>query len=564
MDVATFGATSSPCSAQFVKNCNANEYASLYPEAASAIIDKHYVDDYFDSADTIEEAVERANQVKFIHSKGGFEMRNWVSNSPEVLRCMGERNAIQSIHFNRDKETESERVLGIIWNPMQDVFSFSTKHRENLEVYLNGSVRPTKRIALSAVMGFFDPLGLLGIFTIHGRILVQNLWRTGCEWDEEIDDHSWTKWKQWTSLLADVEAVRIHRCYIGDFVLSAVESMDLHIFVDASEFAFGSVAYFRVVTHGVVRCSLVMSRSKVAPLKKQSIHRLELMAAVLGARMQQAILTNHTYKVQRTFLWTDSKTVLSWIRSDQHNYKQFVAFRVGEILELTKLANWFWIPSKINVADTLTKWGQGPPLESNSQWFKGPNFLYETENSWPSRNLPPLNTDEERKAHVLHHDVVVTEPVIDVQRISNWNRLVRIVAQVERFISNLRRKKEGLAVHTVKATNKQQSLIITWAKMRAIKQPLQMAEFQKAESTLWKMAQNEGFYDEMRVLNKNLEKAPDASLEKIACSSVLYKLTPMLDEQGVMRMRGRMEKPGFIPSQPCHHNVPQQSVAGYS
>ncbi|XP_058825736.1 uncharacterized protein LOC131685801 [Topomyia yanbarensis] len=77
MDVATFGSTCSPCSAQFVKNLNAADFSEKYPEAVEAIVKRHYVDDYYDSVDTIEEAIQRASEVRYIHSCGGFRIRNW-------------------------------------------------------------------------------------------------------------------------------------------------------------------------------------------------------------------------------------------------------------------------------------------------------------------------------------------------------------------------------------------------------------------------------------------------------------------------------------------------------
>ncbi|XP_053685942.1 uncharacterized protein LOC128735485 [Sabethes cyaneus] len=149
MDVATFGSTCSPSSAQFVKNKNAKEYAVQYPEAAEAIINRHYVDDYFDSVDTVEEAIRRSKQVSFVHLRAGFEIKNWLSNSHDVLRGLGEQQAMQDVHFSRDKETNNERVLGIVWNPKRDEFSFSTHQREEFQPYMSGGKRPTKRIVLS-------------------------------------------------------------------------------------------------------------------------------------------------------------------------------------------------------------------------------------------------------------------------------------------------------------------------------------------------------------------------------------------------------------------------------
>lgn len=543
MDVATFGSTSSPCSAQFVKNKNAMEFASEFPDAAAAIIKRHYVDDYLDSVDTVEEAIRRAKEVRFIQAQGGFEIRNWVSNSPEFRHSLGEKNAVQEIHFGRVKETGSERVLGIIWNPDEDTFSFSTEHREHLHEYLSGSQRPTKRLVLSCVMGFFDPLGLLTPFTVHGKTLVQDLWRTGCSWDEEIDESCWVKWKRWIGLLPQVEAIRIPRCYFGNFPWSSVKSVELHIFTDASEYAYGCVGYLRAVVQGTVICSLIMSRSKVAPLKRQSVPRLELMAAVMGARMLHSVLDTHSIKFERYVLWTDSQTVRSWIFSDQHKFKQFVAFRIGEVLELTRPTDWRWVTSKLNAADVLTKWGQGPPLESSGPWFTGPQFLYESETKWPTQAVPAEQTQEEARSFVVHHNV--TQGVIDGERFSRWNRLLRSTAMVLRFLANCRRKKNGQPLLTSKATRNQMRMIR--ANLLTECRPLQQDELFLAETVLWKQVQSESFPDEKTVLTKNQDRSLDQPLIRIEKSSILYKLTPVLDQNGVVRVGGRMEAAESLP-----------------
>ncbi|XP_062541407.1 uncharacterized protein LOC134209436 [Armigeres subalbatus] len=532
MDVATFGSTSSPCSAQYVKNCNAKEFAVQFPEAATAIIKHHYVDDYFDSVDTVEEAISRAKDVRFVHQKGGFEIRNWVSNSMEVLHSLGEQKQVSAVHFIDDKTTPQERVLGMIWDPANDEFSFSTKHREQHLPYFSGEQRPTKRAVLSCVMGFFDPLGLLAPFTIQGKIIVQHLWRGGCEWDEFIDDECWIMWKSWINLLPDVENIRIPRCYLGSFLSSEIASVEAHIFTDASEHAYGCVAYLRVVVGGYIRCTLAMSRSKVAPLKRQSIPRLELMAAVLGARMSQAVIASHSLKINRCVLWTDSRTVWSWIRSDQHQYKQFVAFRIGEILELTRATDWRWVPTKQNQADVLTKWHRGA-LDSDGEWFKGPSFLYQSEDQWPVLDGQIAQTNEEARGYVSFHCV------IDVDRYSRWTKLQRVTAYVVRFTDNCKRKVAGAQLLTVKATKNQQRVILVH--LPSVQCSLKREEFRRAEIILWKQAQSEGFPDEISVLSKNLKQKTGELMETVKKTSCLYKLTPTLDAEGVLRMGGRME-----------------------
>ncbi|XP_065087716.1 uncharacterized protein LOC135709338 [Ochlerotatus camptorhynchus] len=533
MDVTTFGSTSSPCSAQYVKNLNAQEYTGQYPEAAAAVINRHYVDDYFDSVDTVDEAIERTEQVRFIHQKGGFEIRNWVSNSPEVLQSLGEQKPVSAVHITEDKVTSHERVLGMIWDPDRDELSFSTQHRQEHLPYLCGDKRPTKRAVLSFVMGFFDPLGLLSPFTIHGKIIVQHLWRSGCDWDDAISDDCWEMWKRWIAVLPEVENIRIPRCYLGDSLSSAVESIEIHIFTDASEHAYGCVAFLRVVIDGAVRCILAMSRSKVAPLKRQSIPRLELMVAVLGARMSQTIIATHSLKIDRCILWTDSRTVWSWIQSDQHKYKQFVAFRIGEILELTRATDWRWVPTKQNMADVLTKWHRGNDLESDGVWFTGAPFLHQPKDQWPTMEVTIEETYEEARGHVTFHGVV------EVDRCSRWTTLQRVMACAVRFIDNCKRKVAGLPIVTLKATDNQQHQILV--PMQSMQRPLERDEFRTAQIILWKQAQFEGFPDEMSILTKNLEQQPDVVMETVKKSSCLYKLTPILDKEGVLRLGGRMD-----------------------
>lgn len=126
-----------------------------------------------------------------------------------------------------------------------------------------------------------------------------------------------------------------------------------------------------------------------------SISRLELQAAVLGARLANSILKGHAVKVKRVGLWSDSKTVLCWLRSDPKRFRQFVSFRVGEILESTELENWRWVPTSLNVAEEATKWQRTPELVPESRWFTGPSFLRLEEEHWPSLPLLSLQATVE-------------------------------------------------------------------------------------------------------------------------------------------------------------------------
>ncbi|XP_055585414.1 uncharacterized protein LOC129738255 [Uranotaenia lowii] len=546
MDVATFGATCSPCSAHFIKNLNARKFADKFPRASEAILEQHYVDDYYDSTDTVEEAINLTVQVKAIHEHGGFVIRNFVSNSREYLERIEYPSSISNIHIRADKLNETERVLGVVWDPDEDVFSFSTVSKPELNPTILEDKRPSKRLILSCVMSMFDPLGLISPLTIHGKLLVQNLWRTGCTWDDPIDDDSFQKWGRWKRLLSEVSALKIPRCYFGNALSTQCKDVELHIFSDASESAYGCAAFFRAKVNGEVRCSLLMSRSKVAPLKQLSIPRLELLGAVVGARVAETVQANHRFKIVKRYFWTDSLTVLSWIRSDQRKYNQFIGFRIGEILNTTKLVEWRWVPTRYNVTDLLTKWKPNfDYLNPNSSWFRGPSFLYLNEEAWPEQKFPQPNIQEEMRAQFLLHDVHVPASVIDVTRISKWSVLVRTMASVLRFISNCKRKCKKLCIETLPATETQLKLIIPNVVSSELT-PLRKEELQQAETFLFKFSQGDMFPDDLRVLTKNSNLPPEkwSTLDK---SSFLFKLTPMLDESGLIRVEGRTENADMLP-----------------
>lgn len=254
--------------------------------------------------------------------------------------------------------------------------------------------------------------------------------------------------------------------------------------------------------------------------------------------MSQQIFGIHTLQIDRTVLWTDSRTVLAWLHADPYKYKQFVAFRVGEILELTRLDDWRWVPTKKNIADVLTKWGRGPPLQNESEWRNGPEILFDLDGDASSAETFE-ETSEEARGAVLFHGTV------DIATISTWTKLARVTATAIRFIRNCQRKKDGRPILSVKATSRLSKLVKVTYKTED--QPLQQEELLNAEKILWKQAQFESFPDEMSVLTKNLHLKQNESPEKIVRSSPLYKLLPVIDEDGVLRVRGRLECNVSIP-----------------
>ncbi|XP_062533440.1 uncharacterized protein LOC134202469 [Armigeres subalbatus] len=414
MDVAIFGASCSPSSAQFIKNLNAKDFEVKYPRAAAAIVHRHYVDDYLDSFGTVAEAVKIGKEVKAIHAAGGFEIRNFLSNDTMIAAQVGEESSETMKTICVEKNERIESVLGMKWLPVSDIFTFNLSLRDNMLRVLDKAYIPTKREVLRFVMTFFDPMGLIAFFLIHGRILMQNIWSIGIGWDDPISETIWVQWKKWIDLIPELSTLRIPRCYFRDAVESMYSQLQVHVFVDASQYAYACAVYFRVETSRGPAVSLVAAKSKVAPLKMLTIPRLELQAAVLGSRLLNTVISMHAIPVTKRVLWSDSNTVLAWIRSDQRRYHQYVGFRIGEILSMTDVTEWRKVPGEQNVADDATKWGKGPHISFDSRWFRGPDFLREAEEFWPGGYDRIDPTDEELISCNIH--TTVQTQLIDVGR----------------------------------------------------------------------------------------------------------------------------------------------------
>ncbi|XP_053667342.1 uncharacterized protein LOC128716760 [Anopheles marshallii] len=513
VSVMTFGAACSPAAAHFVKNLNADRFAERFPRAAECIKYEHYVDDLLASVETVDEAVALAENVRFVHSKGGFEIRNWLSNAKEVvdkLRWGANNNICIDMSSNQD----TEKVLGMWWNTADDTFTFRINPRID-EKLLAGSRLPSRREVLSTLMMIYDPLGLIGHFLMFLKVLLQDLCRSGIHWDKIIEGEAARKWLRWVGLLPELEKLTIGRCY-RTLTSANKSNVQLHVFTDASQSGMAAVAYLRFEENGVVECALIGSKTRVAPLKLLSIPRLELQAAVIGARFADHITKTHRLKIDRRMFWTDSRNVVSWIRSDHRRFSTFVAFRVSELFEITNTNEWRWLSTKVNVADDGTKWQGDPDLTSSSRWFRGPEFLWEAEEKWPINNNDPGETSEEIRKSVSHHAVV--NIIVDFTHFSRWKKLLRTVGYIHRYIGNLQRR--------VRREEK-------------VGGPLTQEELFAAERSLYIWVQLDGFAADIRRLSSGAkQKHPWKRV--IGPDSSLYKLSPEIDERGILRMRGRL------------------------
>ncbi|XP_075164613.1 uncharacterized protein LOC142237137 [Haematobia irritans] len=532
MERMIFGATCSPAITQFVKNMNAKKYLKPPPRAVNAILERHYVDDYVDCFQTENEAVQVVKDVIKIHGAGGFELRNMISNSEKVLESCGQ--SASGIDDSREflSKDNIERILGIHWLPNVDIFCFRLNFHKVERSILEFAKVPSKREMLSLNMSIYDPFGFLCDFMITSKVLMQRVWKAGIEWDEELPIEIYNHWKLWLMELKRLEQFTISRCYFNEFLKCKV---DLHIFADASEEAMATVAYWRVVSVDEIKVIFVMGKSSCAPTIYHTIPKLELQAAVMGVRMKDLIISNHTKNINKIYFWTDSHTVIRWINSDHRKYKQYVANRVAEILEGSGMDNWNWCPGTKNPADEATRAKYPIKYEADGRWKNGPDFLKLDESQWPTEsnmeNYEDSTNSELRSKFVFLVARQVCSIIPDINRFSKYSRLKRTMAWVHRYIQNLYRKIKNIGL---------------------IKGELSVEENAWAEMYLCRRIQSEVFSEEIADIGQQGHVGKDSKIKM---------LNPRIGEDGLLRVSGRIQNapslsiqsknPIILPNQHC-------------
>ena len=198
-DRVVFGVNASPFQAQFVLQNHARKFEASFPMAAEKVLKSTYMDDSMDSVSSEEQGVDLYKQLSRLLTKAGMHGRKWLSNSPTVLKDILLQDRKAKVDLDNE-QLPSTKTLGLWWLAEQDVFTFE----ENAP---SGDMKYTKRNFLRNIAILFDPLGLLAPFIIRARLLLQEMWTAGLEWDEEMNTPLISSAQSWFSELHDQKQV---------------------------------------------------------------------------------------------------------------------------------------------------------------------------------------------------------------------------------------------------------------------------------------------------------------------------------------------------------------------
>ena len=366
MLVHIFGTTSSPCCSNKALQQTADDNEDKYgSEAAETVCRNFYIDELLKSVQTTNQATALAVKLTAMLKEGGFRLTKFLSNRRKVL------SANPTLNRELD-QLPINRTLGLHWDAERDVFCFKT---------VSTNKPATKRGILSTINSLFDPLGFLSPFTLPINLLIQGLWKERVEWDDEIQGHHLKVWRQWTGSLPRLEDIKIPHCYRNPDISNSC-TVQLHVFTDASEYAYSAAAYLRLSDDHCdqAHCSLVFGKCRNAPLKRPTIPHLELMASVMAVRIGNTIRAVLDVPFDVIF-WTDSLTVLQYIKNRTRRFHRFVATRLEEIHEHTAPNQWNHVPGVLNPADNGS---HGLPIQAfqpRCHWWSGKNSYDTHKNS---------------------------------------------------------------------------------------------------------------------------------------------------------------------------------------
>lgn len=274
-------------------------------------------------------------------------------------------------------------------------------------------------------MRLFDPNGFISPVIIRAKILIQRLWLRKMDWDDvvgdsadEANDHIARDWIAFRQELADVQKIRIPR-WIQTEPNAPIQ---IHGFSDASQDAYGIVFYIRVEkSDGTVATNLVFSKTRVAPLTKATVPKLELSAAHLMAKMLPSIMEEHCVTIDQCYLYTDSMIALQWLRKSPAKLETFQANRVAEIQELTEGAQWSHVITKDNPSDLCSRGMSPEKLAKSDLWWHGPAWLSLPKTQWPKPNLTINRSDSE----VINAAVKKPKPIVTIGFVDLNSPIVR-------------------------------------------------------------------------------------------------------------------------------------------
>jgi len=389
-----YGVKSSGNQAEYGLRQTAQLSKDLYPEINSIVSNDVYVDDCISGEKTIKAAIERADQMELVLSRGGFGLKGFTFTGKEPLESLS-------------SDGQSISIAGMTWFPKDDLLSldigelnFAKKQRGKKPTGLSVGVIPsklTRRHCVSKVSEIFDLTGKVTPLTAAMKLDLHNLVTLKLNWDDTIPDNLRPVWESHFEMMSEISSIKFKRTVIPDDAANLeITTID---FADASKSIACVAIYTRILrTNGEYACQLLFSRSKLVP-DQTSQPRAELIAAVLNTHTGEVVRRSLNDSHKRSIKITDSQIVLHWLNNDEIALKQWVRNRVLEVRRYTDPSIWRYINTSNMLADIGTRRGAKlADVDQNSLWINGADWMKHNEEDFPIKTVSQIIlTNSEQK-----------------------------------------------------------------------------------------------------------------------------------------------------------------------
>ncbi|XP_062594607.1 uncharacterized protein LOC134256029 [Saccostrea cucullata] len=343
-------------------------------------------------------------------------------------------------------------------------------------------------------------LGFTGPLVIQGKIILREITAL-YDWDDEIDPSYVYRWELWKDSFTSLQQVTVPRMYFTKS-LSQSETVELHVFCDASEQAVSAVSYLRLSTEMGIEVTFVFGKAKLAPLHGHTMPRLELCAALLAVDVAEILNMHLNVKFTTTKFYSDSMIVLGYINNQTRRFYNYVANRVERILRTSNPSQWNYVKSTENPADLGTR-GLNAAQNLYQEWLRGPEFLH-LNTATINETFPLINPEQDNEIRVSAKRTVIKDFNLTkiFENVSSWNSLVSALTVLKTFI----RKRKQIVTDPVTVRRDSELVII-------------------------KETQKTFFLDDIYCLQHKKPLQRDSSV---------LKLCPYLSEDGIMKVGGRL------------------------
>ena len=529
--VHVFGVKSSPPAANYaVKQTAKDNKSNASPETVKVMENQLYVDDCLNSEGSVKETLLRITELNALAATSGFQFVKYTSNSKEVLNSLDPDLLLPDLkELNlRQDGLPTHKALGVYWDPSNDSLTFRIQLQP----------RPvTRRGILSMLSQVFDPLGIALPYLVYGRRIMQKAFicSNSNDWDSPLPAKLQKEWQQWLKHLPQLEKISLSRCYHTKG--ARPNTYELHTFGDASNVGIAAVTYLRFKKNDSWDCAFVRGKGHILPKGVAwATPRHELDASLMAAKLHVEVLKALELPIVKEILWTDSETVLSWLTNAVRRPKVFVYNRRRDILRITSSEQWRYVNTAHNPSDLATRGLPTRKITSESIWLKGPEFLRRDESEWPTWK-PPKVCEENLELLPPSETLVVTVTPchsnipLPGEFVSQESPEEKTFAMLWKFssLSKLLRVTAWLA----RLSSKVKSYHLTSADLEsALLEVVRLAQTEYFTAAILDKIQSKGF---INALENCSNKALKEKLRPLS------KLVPYVDDQGLLRVQGRLQ-----------------------